>query len=509
MTHPYSSASTTLKMGPANLCTVPVEVLIEITSYLDTPSYCAFRLTCRGIEAAIFRTFAQKYFRKIRFMRTEFSLQALVDISKSRLSSYLQHVIISTRLLCPKRSFNARRPPVDERDNKLVKFNQLCSEQLVLLDTSHDQEMLAEAFRNLNLQEIEISEHTPTFFPSLTPVTYGMSYLLRETSVDIKLDDVSSHSSQRRQNSSCIQNVLFALGKSGSRPKRFVIEIYHSKFNDDTIHIPSFMNKVVSPVLSSLEAIEIRVGSRSTASIPDRLTQPTSDQLDTYHLRRFLSQSTQIKHLRLEQMAHFDGFFKWLVAPHLNESCGRFLGPEPAQPPMFADLHELELGWIEVNFQDITAVIKKFSSTLRKMTLHDMTLILPDASKTEFEEWPKAVASLARRARCLQKVHLDSIAIGAGHARRLMLFKDINGFSYAGPNMEKALGSIVDMLPEEDEHEFSDYGDEEDEEIDGSDDEDLADFEEYLGYVDEYDDLLDGMDEGFAEEMMYQTLYGL
>ncbi|KAI0890511.1 uncharacterized protein GGS22DRAFT_151073 [Annulohypoxylon maeteangense] len=496
-------------MAPANLGAVPLEVLIEITSYLDTPSYCALRLTCKGIEAAVFRTFAQKYFRKIRFMRTEFSLQALVDISKSRLSTYLQHVIISTRLLCPKRSFSIKRPPMDERDNGLVKFNQLCSDQLALLETSYYQEMLVEAFRNLNLQVVEVSEHTLTFFPSRIPVAYGVSHILRETSVDVKLDDISNHSFHRKLNTSCVQNVLFALGKAGSRPKRFEIEIYHNKFDDDTLNIPNFMSKAVSPVLSSLEAIEIRVGPKTMVSIPSGLVETISDKLDTYYLRKFLSQSNQIKHLRLEQIRHFDGFFKWLTAPRLNESCGRFLGPEPAQPPIFANLHELELGWFEVNFHDILVVLKRFSTTLQKLTLHDMTLILPDPSKTEFEEWPKAIASLARNGRCLQKIHLHRIAIGAGRARRVMVFDDADDFSYAGPNMEKAIGSMVDMLPEDDGHAFGDLSEDDDEELDASDDDDLADFEEYLDYVDEYDDLIDGLDESLAEDFMYQTIYGI
>ncbi|KAI1213980.1 uncharacterized protein F4807DRAFT_410018 [Annulohypoxylon truncatum] len=494
-------------MPPANLITMPLEVLIEITSYLDTPSYCAVRLTCRGIETALFRTFAQKYFRKIRFMRTDFSLQVLVDISKSRFSSYLQHVIISTRLLSPKRGFSVRRPPTDERDNGLIKFNQLCSDQMVLLETSHDQEMLVEAFRNLNLQVVEVNEHAPTFFPGRTPITQGMSYILRETSVDVRLDDISSHSNPRRLYANCVQNVLLALGKSGSRPKRFEIEICSTKFDDDALNIPSFMRKVVSPVLSSLEAMNIRVGTRSLASNPLGMDS-LSDKLDTYHLRKFLSQCTQIKHLRLEQLRHFDGFFEWLTAPCLNESCGRFLGLEPAQPPVFAQLRELELGWMELGFNDITAILKRFSTTLRKLTLRDMTLNLPDPSKDEFEEWPKSIASLARSARCLQEVHFHRIVVGAGRARRELLFNDKNAFSYTGPNMEKVLACMVDMLPEEDAYDPYDYDDDEDEVLDMSDDEDLADFEEYLDYVDDYDDLIDGIDEGLAEDFMYQTIFG-
>ncbi|KAI2462827.1 hypothetical protein F4781DRAFT_418844 [Annulohypoxylon bovei var. microspora] len=499
-------------MAPANLITIPLEVLIEITSYLDTPSYGAVRLTCRGIEAALFRTFAHKYFRKITFMRTEYSLQALIDISKSRLSSYLQHVVISTQLLSPKQGFGVRRPPVDVRENGLVKFNRLCSDQVVLLDTSYDQQMLVEAFRNLNLQVIGIKEHAPCYVPGRDFSIYGISHIGRESGVDIRHDMSYHHNDQRKPNASCVLNVLLALGKSGSRPKRFEIESFYSRFDDDAFNIPSFIGKTIFPVLSNLEAIDIRVGSRVMGTFPGRLIGPMPDKLETYHIRKFLSESTQIKHLCLEQFRHFDGFFKWLTAPRLNESCGRFLGLEPAQPPAFSQLRELELGWFEVNLHDITAIVKKFSTTLRKLTLHDMGLILTDPPKSNyFDEWPKAVASLARSARCLQEVHFSRIAVEAGIVRRKLGFTDDKaGFSYAGPDMEKALGGIVDMLLDDEPQPYEDDEDGDDENLDiSSGDEDLADFEEYLDYIDEYDDLIDGIDDGLAEDLMFQTIFGV
>ncbi|KAI0894824.1 hypothetical protein F4806DRAFT_470773 [Annulohypoxylon nitens] len=494
-------------MAPANLTTMPLEVLLEITSYLDAPSHCALRLTCRGIETALFRTFAQKYFRKITFMRTEFSLQALVDISKSRFGSYLQHVIISTRLLSPKRAFTGWRLPRNERDHGLVKYNHMCSDQYVLLETGYDQELLVEAFRNLNLQVIEVSETAPPYIPVRSLPIYGSSHILRETTVDIWLDDISSQSNIRKPNVKCIHNVLFALGKSGSRPKRFGIETHFTRFDDESLNIPTFMSKTVWPVLSSLEAIDIRVGARSMASIPVGMPDG-ADRLETYYLRKFLAQSTRIKRLRIEQIYHFDGFFRWVSASRLDDRSGRFRGLEPAQPPTFTQLHELELGWFQVHIEDIADIVEKFSTTLRKLTLHDLTLVLPDPSKEKFEKWPESVDYLAQRCRHLEEVRISRIAVESGRSRRLMRPTDgTECFFYAGPNMRKGIGRIVDMLPEDDSDESDDYDDEDEEELNTSDNDDLADFEEYMDYVDGYDDF--GMDGDLAEELMYQTIFGV
>ncbi|KAI1093690.1 hypothetical protein F5B19DRAFT_449377 [Rostrohypoxylon terebratum] len=496
-------------MAPANLTTMPLEVLLEITSYLDAPSHCALRLTCRGIEAALFRTFAQDYFRKITIMRTEFSLQALVDISESRFGPYLQHVIISTRLLSPKRAFTGRRLPRNERDHGLVKYNQMCSDQFVLLETSYDQELLVEAFRNLNLQVIEVSETAPSYSPNRFLPIYGTSHIFRETSVDIKLDDISSYSNIRKPNAKCVHNVLFALGKAGARPKRFGIETNYSRFDDESLNIPPFMTKAVWPVLSNLEAIDIRVGARSMASIPMGMPDG-SDRLETYYLRKFLAQSTQIKRLRIEHIYHFDGFFRWVSASSLDNRSGKFHGLEPAQPPVFTQLQELELGWFQTRFEDIADIVEKFSTTLRKLTLHDLTIILPDPTKQQFEDWPTTIENLAQKCSCLEEVSFSRIAVESGHMRRyIRLPSGSERFSYVGPDMRKVLGYMVEMLPEEELDESDGYDDEDDEELDASDDDDLADFEEYLDYVDGYDDFMDGIDDGLAEDFMYQRIFGV
>lgn len=143
---------------PSPLLSVPLEVLLHITFHLTTPEYGNFRLTCKHIEATLLTSFSREFFSKRQFMFTEFSLQALVDVSKSRFSSSLSHVIFglerpSTRSF-PSMNQSAPNPQLDMR----VKNNRLIQEyidHMTLLSTGHDVEMLAEAFSNLvNLETI-------------------------------------------------------------------------------------------------------------------------------------------------------------------------------------------------------------------------------------------------------------------------------------------------------------------------------------------------------------------
>jgi hypothetical protein len=137
------------------LISIPLEVLLQITSNLTTPEYGNLRCTCKQIEATLFNSFSREFFAKRQFMFTEFSLQALVDISKSRLSSCLSHVILglerpSLRQLPPPSPLVY--PPVWPRNNR---FLQECVDHMSFIDTCQDVEMLTEAFSNLrNLETI-------------------------------------------------------------------------------------------------------------------------------------------------------------------------------------------------------------------------------------------------------------------------------------------------------------------------------------------------------------------
>jgi len=142
------------KIAPQSspLAAVPIEVLLQINRHLTTPEYGNLRLTCKHIEDQLLLAFAKEFFKKRQFMFTEFSLQAFIDISKSRFGSNLKHVIFgleqpSTSIpLGPPPTFQATHPPDLAQKNRLTMdwFNHSS-----FLDTGRNVEMLAEAFSAL------------------------------------------------------------------------------------------------------------------------------------------------------------------------------------------------------------------------------------------------------------------------------------------------------------------------------------------------------------------------
>lgn len=255
-------------MSSPSITTIPLEILIQVASYLDTKDYGAVRQTCRHLEVSLFRTFALKYFSKIQFMRTEFSLQALVDISESRLSPFLKHVAIGTDIISSLGAFegSARVAPRYantnhtmhtnyniERQIRYNRFSQLAADQEVFISTGQDQQMLIRAFRNLNLERVCIcgpcdnawdGTSGGSFFAATT--SYGTSQIFRETSVRL----VSSMSRTTRAvevstASKCVQSILFALGLSGAKPKRFDVVMNSCASSDQAFHLSSFVDKTV------------------------------------------------------------------------------------------------------------------------------------------------------------------------------------------------------------------------------------------------------------------------
>jgi len=110
-----------IKQPGSALMTLPLEVLLTITRNLKTPDYCNVRLVSKYFEEQLFNAFSKEYFTKRQFMISEFSLRALIEISKSRFSSSLTHVIIG--LERPSRAQLMYGTVQGEQENRLILGN--------------------------------------------------------------------------------------------------------------------------------------------------------------------------------------------------------------------------------------------------------------------------------------------------------------------------------------------------------------------------------------------------
>jgi hypothetical protein len=132
------------------LASIPLEVLLQIVRQLKTPEYGNLRLTCKEIEGSLLNSFSREFFTKRQFMISPFSLQALVDISRSRLGPSLSQVIIG--LEQPFKSLRSQIPPYNHASLDTPSQDLLVQEYINNMsfnNTCHDVEMLVEAFSNL------------------------------------------------------------------------------------------------------------------------------------------------------------------------------------------------------------------------------------------------------------------------------------------------------------------------------------------------------------------------
>lgn len=113
---------------PSRLLSIPLEVLLSITSNLPTPDYCSLRSTCKHVETQLHNAFSREFFTKRQFMISEFSLQSFIDISKSRYSTCLTHVIIGTERIPPPNLHRWATPDSDAPNRRVHGYTDYCKQ---------------------------------------------------------------------------------------------------------------------------------------------------------------------------------------------------------------------------------------------------------------------------------------------------------------------------------------------------------------------------------------------
>ncbi|KAF7552609.1 hypothetical protein G7Z17_g4192 [Cylindrodendrum hubeiense] len=386
---------------------VPLEVLLRITSFLTTPELGKIRLTCRSIEQSLDTTFIKEFFTRKQFMLSDDSLQALIDISKSRLGVYLRMV-----------HFGLDRYPAVlqgrgdvERDTKLL-FRH--AGMFTLWSTGYHRDMLAEAFRHLtNLEDVVIRDFNSTKRTRDGPfkpwTSYGSTTASAETGVRITQDgfntwntDFSPHFS-----SQVLSAVLMALGQAEARPKG--IEVMSRRANQlksFAFNITPYMESSVLPVLQSLEKLHLDVDLTWRAA-GFGVVRPNPPTASDYMLRKFLLNATHVRHLRINEVHSEDGgvggLLRWLAGntaatPPLPAAMDTASMPA-ILAPAFVHLEELNLGLMNVEASWALDVIRKLAPTLKRLELWKLTLqrSLPDnhsGSPPKVSFWAKFLERL-------------------------------------------------------------------------------------------------------------------
>lgn len=327
-------------------------------------------------------------------MLTEFSLQALVDISKSRLSSSLTYVIFS--LERPKlRHVAPNMAPFHPQFDTAAQENFVQLEyvdHINLINAGYDVDMLAEAFSNLkSLEAVSIrdfySKSRNRDYPQVWWKTYGASTFVSNTG-GLELDlpgrtyrFIQPNDPQFIYLSRIFLNILRALGKASSQPRNFEVILRHISLADYTFKIPRYVEPIIQPVLANLRTLFLDLYSYFRHIVVTRDSIPVT--CHGYFLRILLSKVPNLEHLRLNfRMYGRDeagDFLSWLSLPTLTNkvpSTGPL--PETPLPIEFNKLQQLDIGMLAVYPEVLIALIRKFQTTLRTLSFHRISLLHSD-----------------------------------------------------------------------------------------------------------------------------------
>ncbi|GAW12062.1 hypothetical protein ANO14919_014180 [Xylariales sp. No.14919] len=396
----------------AHLLNVPLEVLLQITSYLTTPEYGYLRRTCKQLEALLFGAFTKEFFAKRQFALIEFSIQALVDIAKSRLGPSLTHLII--HLEHPHKTvLHSISGEISVRENQ---YKAECLNHLEFISTGLDVDALSEAIKYLpNLETIGMRDfHSPNRSRDSTSWnSYGCPTFIQKTG--LKLVIPSSHPEPQsptgerssEYTSHVFWTILRAIGTatvSGSNPKLTRIEVllHTCRFPDQSFKIPDRFNDQISSVLSKLTTIHLDNLSEDEPLFAVRDTNGKDEPAlgVGYFLSRFLAKVSALEHLRLNFQAYqpdsVDKLLGWLAdagqdptdatAKHVDSlasaNASDSLPVHFPPAPIFPKLKALEIGMATVQESGLLAVYGKYKSTLRHVSLHKTTLSCPVTTKS-------------------------------------------------------------------------------------------------------------------------------
>ncbi|KAM5344801.1 hypothetical protein ACJ41O_010663 [Fusarium nematophilum] len=498
-----AGTSTSTSASSCPIQKIPLEVLLRITYFLTTPELGSLRLTCRPIEQALYTTFTNEFFTRKQFMVSEDSLQALIDISKSRLSPHLRFVHIGLD-----RFSHAQGGQHNMNKTRLLERH---AGQFTIFATGHHRDMLAEAFRGLeNLEDVIIRDFNSQkrtrdgFYRQWTSYGSTTAYLETGTRAGQGQGGPWTSDTHVHYGGVVFSAVLYALGLAEARPKGIVYMSRHGNhLRDFAFNIPPYLERLVVPVLEGLEKLHIDIdliGENSGSFYSPPSPFPSAADL---HLRRFLIRPKNLKHLRINgthSSAAGPGILlSWLSQPGdpviPSSSSPPRQGaasniPPWVPPPIFPHLEELNFGIMNVEAPHILGACRKFAPSLKRLELWKVTLLrhLPSDRAAgplpKISFWTKFLEQL----RDIPGLDLRHIKVGFPQqqwidrpSRSWVNFGGPTVMQYTGPDWKHFVGEMVPKVKVNfppDEESRSGESDESDEEVedeedgDGDDDED-------------------------------------
>ncbi|PSR81250.1 hypothetical protein BD289DRAFT_44170 [Coniella lustricola] len=369
------------------MAALPRELLDRVASFLPTTDFSNLRLSCRAVESKVFPYWSNSFIRKKQFMISELSLKTLLAISEHpTLSRCLKHLLIGLDEFASVSPYNLTSLSHYQEHQASV-----CS-QSALLDSGAAVTLLARALARLpNLESINIRDfNSPTRYRDTGPTGAATEWRSYGSSEYRGWDGHRSHIFPVTNNFFAVRvfrAVLAAASLSKCRPYSFEVTLRHryGALCDAAFAPLPTMTDECAQFLRGLTKLHIDLGMTRDnfgAPTPHAWQRPNSANLtsaeafwdpETINLRRFLAQTSQVTHLRMN-------FVQYHARGSVNEAAvPRFIQWLTLKPGQFADsddkpgwshvnpapillpLRQLDLGDICLDVTVLTSLLKKFT----------------------------------------------------------------------------------------------------------------------------------------------------
>lgn len=251
-------------------------------------------------------------------------------------------------------------------------------------------------------------------------------------------------------------NLLRALGKAGAAPRNYEVILRHGSLEDPAFCVPKHVKASIGPAVTNLRSLFLDLSPNFPALQVDLDSKPTF--CVNYFLLEFLSKLTHLEYLRLNFRAYPDNIrndvLSWLSKDALAVTPDKPVsGPSLPKFPRsvdFAHLRQLDIGMILISPAVLVAIVKKYLSTLRAISLHKVTLLEDDSvsAETRVNLWSKLFGQLAKLDVKLDFLSVSLPAQSQQHRKhhRVVRFKKTSDplvKKWAGTNIQSGLRDFI------------------------------------------------------------------
>ncbi|KAL7963442.1 hypothetical protein V8C34DRAFT_268290 [Trichoderma compactum] len=396
MSQSPADTATSQNAQSCRLLQVPAEILDRITWHLTTPELCNLRITCKSVQEALYHGFTTEFFTRKQFMVSEFSLRALMDISKSRLARHLRHVHFGLDQLGINNTPSTRGDKARMFAHRLVEQETLWSLGLV-------PKYLAEAFGRLpNLESVIVrdfnSNRRSRDGPHAHWLSYGTQTMLKETSVrPYSYGTFGQGSVQYGFVNQMFKAIIHALGMANARPTTIeVMERQGHPLFDSAFYVHPDFEAAIIPVLRGLKRLHLTLDANSSAIGYDDLPY------QRLSLTKFLRHCDGLEELRINGKHHASTYdirnslrnlYDWLTeAESASATEAQKLAKSPSldgqtsdlsllnTPIKFPRLQNISLGMTSFTVNDLVGLVARFADTLQHLEIWRIKLVCEDRS---------------------------------------------------------------------------------------------------------------------------------